>query len=643
MASDEETKKPKKKGFAKVKVSEEVEEETEVEAEEEDRPVIKKKEKVKKAPEPSEITPEDDEVDLPQGGTARVFPPPSDEEVETAGTEPRRKKPLTEIVDLDFESSKLHNSELEFYSLLQVILDKDLQATLWPRFVEEHFASETTVAIFKRLTGLLKIGKEWPGLLALSRDPALTSGARSMLSSVVERINQTGGWHDGKVMVAGNMVSVAETSDYTGYIFDVLDALRMTREGLEHMVSTVKAIHDDEEFDPLTGPTTIEGGATKALNIRSKESIDDYLLNFGAFTSSAQDLKREKELNSLFNKEADRIKTGFLNFDNRAGGILPGEVVLVGANSGGGKTALMLSLMVNMARLGFPTAMLQLELTLGQLNERLSGNLAEIDTKILRKGIIPDRAQKKVRKAWAEFHEELAAIDSRVTIFAPSAANVAQCEMYFKQFPYKVWFIDYVNLLEEASGSEGDGWMKLSAIVKKYKALAKKYNVAIILAVQVNVDKETGEISVRYAQGMKEHADIVWLWNLTKEARNDGVVWINNIKARQFEPFDWQVKVELKYARFASLLGPDDVEPQPDTRKMSNKRHIASDDDNVLKPIVPEEEDEEMNTLAPPPKEVKPVVAKTKKEQPAAPPKFQPKAPPPEEVSAMFLGEDDDD
>jgi replicative DNA helicase len=569
-----------RKGFGKVQVAPEEGEEVATTTTEEASPPKKKK-----RVESSVITPEDDD---PSPYVGKVFPPATEEEARTAGTEPSRARaPLKEIVDLDFESSRYHNAELEFYSLIQCIFDKDLQSSLWPRFVEEHFASESTRAIFRRLSGLLRIGKEWPGLMALSKDPALPSSAKAMLGSVVERVNQTGGWNDGFVTVAGKQISLATSDDYVGYIFDVLDAYRITREGLSFMVEAVEKVSTADDYDPLAGPALVEAAATSVLGVRGKETITDYLLNFGQFTTDKEDLKRQSELDSIFSDEQQRIQTGFVNFDTKAGGLLPGEVVLVGANSGGGKTAMMLSLMVNMARLGFPTAMLQLELTLGQLNERLSGNLAEVNTRLLRKGVIPKHTEKRVRDAWGDFHEELRSKKSRVTIFAPSSSNISQCEMYFKQYPYSVWFIDYVNLLEEASGNEGDGWQKLSAIVKKFKGLAKKYKVVIVLAVQVNVDKESGEISVRYAQGMKEHADVVWLWNLTKEARKDGVVWINNIKARQFEPFDWQIKVELPFARFSSMFSKDDAEPEPDTRKMEGKRQVTEQKAKPSSPATP--------------------------------------------------------
>jgi hypothetical protein len=72
------------------------------------------------------------------------------------------------------------------------------------------------------------------------------------------------------------------------------------------------------------------------------------------------------------------------------------------------------------------------------------------------------------------------------------------------------------------------------------------------MAVQINIDTDTGEMDVRYSKAIKEHADVVMAWNLTKDAKESGVVWVHHIKARQYEAFDFPLAVELKYCRFGN-------------------------------------------------------------------------------------------
>lgn len=243
-------------------------------------------------------------------------------------------------------------------------------------------------------------------------------------------------------------------------------------------------------------------------------------------------------------------------------------------------TALQLSMMTNMARMGTSVAMLQLELTTTQVNERLSSNLADMDSDLVRSGKLTDKQKKQIVVANDDFHDELKTQRSRLTIFAPSSATIQECEYVFKTFPYRVWFIDYINLLKwEGGGKErsGEDWTRLSDIVKEFKRLAKKYGIAVVLAVQVNVDRDSGDIEIRYAKAMKEHADVVLVWNLTQDARQEGVVWMRHLKARQYEPFDFPVRVALNYCRFESVNMA--LQPKTEERKLGAKKRIKKEDD----------------------------------------------------------------
>ena len=94
------------------------------------------------------------------------------------------------------------------------------------------------------------------------------------------------------------------------------------------------------------------------------------------------------------------------------------ELVLLGANTGGGKTAFQLTCMANMARMGTSVAMLQLELSLDQMNERLSAHFARIDSNLIRAGNLDEEHHIKIREAWDEFHEECCDAKSRSTTFS---------------------------------------------------------------------------------------------------------------------------------------------------------------------------------------------------------------------------------
>jgi hypothetical protein len=489
-------------------------------------------------------------------------------------------EPITEIVAPEFEGSKLHSGQLEFLTLVRVISDPDLQGRLWPRLTDDHFAADTSRAVYSRLKTLQVAGREWPKIGTLSIDPALPKAAQAQLGAFIAKAEK-GNLAPEITLTNGQKVSVSRPEDFEGHVYDVLDSYRVIRKSWEKVLEATNKIADEQAFDPLRGPEVFELAATEILNLRGKEAVADALMHFGFGITDEDNKKRQREVLKTFATDRQRFKTGFATYDDKAGGIQPGEVVLIGANTGGGKTAFGLSLMTNMARMGTSVAMLQLELTTTQVNERLSANLADTDSELVRSGKLTDKQKKKIIAANDDFHDELRNARSRLTVFAPSSATIQECEYVFKTFPYRVWFIDYINLLKwEGGGKErsGEDWTRLSDIVKEFKRLAKKYGIAIVLAVQVNVDKDSGDIEIRYAKAMKEHADVVLVWNLTQDARNEGVVWMRHLKARQYEPFDFPVRVALNHCRFESVNMA--LQPKPEERKLGSKKKIKKVDDD---------------------------------------------------------------
>jgi len=511
----------------------------------------------------------------PKAKKAKAKKPPASESPSPSGSD-EPKKPLKDVAAPEFEVSRLHNGQLEFVLLVRLVMDPELQGRLWPRLVEDHFAADTTRAIFKRLQTLHHAGREWPKLATLAMDPALPVAAQAQLKTVLARADK------GKPLTHGTLKINSETEvpletigDFEGHVFDLLDAYRISRLGLEQMVEVVQSIADNEEFDPLLGPEMVERAATEVLAIRGQESISDVIMHFGHGTTEEDAAKRRSELRRMMQRDKPRFKTGIEALDKRSGGFQGGEVVLLGANTGGGKTAAALTMGINMARMGTSSAMCQLELSMEQMTERQSAHLASVNSEVIRSGTIPAKDQQKIKEAWDEFHEECREAKSRFTIYTPSSQTVAGCEMVFKQYAYKVWFVDYVNLIN-LGGKDADlkGWEKLSQITKAFKAIAKKYNICIVLLVQVNIDSD-GNIDVRYAKAMKEDADIALAWNMTQEAKEEGVVWWQHIKARQYEPFDFPVRIELEYFRFSSFRD----EPSRNKKKRLGKRKVHEKDD----------------------------------------------------------------
>lgn len=484
--------------------------------------------------------------------------------------------PITEIVAPEFEVTKLHNGKLEFAMLLRVLVDPMLQGRLWPRLEEGHFAADSTRAIFKRLRNLNASGIEWPTVSALSLDPALPSAAQAQLAATVTKVANGSELIDTTIELSnGRVVPMESSADFEGLVYELLESYRVTREGMQRYVEVVNDIADDDEFDPLKAPELIERAAAEVLQLKGDEDIAENIMHFGHGLTEDDRIKRDQERENIYAETQVRFPTGIRGYDEKAGGFQPGEVVLLGATTGGGKTAAAMTFMVNQARQGISCAMIQLELSLQQMSERMSSHLARINSEVIRKGKLTDDDKVKIKEAWDEFNTDLEYAQSRMTIYCPSSATVNQIEMIFKAYPYKIWYVDYASLVNlEGSDSQLKGWEKLSKITKELKRLAKKYKITIVIGIQVNVDKD-GKVEVRYAKAMKEDADVVLVWQKTEEAWAEGVVWWQHLKARQYEPFDFPVKLALEYYMFESFRD----QQTRSIRRMLGKKNVHTKDD----------------------------------------------------------------
>jgi replicative DNA helicase len=194
------------------------------------------------------------------------------------------------------------------------------------------------------------------------------------------------------------------------------------------------------------------------------------------------------------------LRTGLEWLDQMIGGEWPrGEISIVSARSGGGKTALIGASALNMARNyhldqseGSPTAIFSLEMPRPQLVARFVANLLGIDSRIVRNGmnidgspIAPDLID--LIKATTE---EIAQLPLYIIEAEGFGADdiIATARALHVEHNVQVFFVDYLQLVKY----EGDNMhYGLSSAIKRIRDFAKQYNVAFVLTAQVNETKGT--------------------------------------------------------------------------------------------------------------------------------------------------------
>jgi replicative DNA helicase len=100
------------------------------------------------------------------------------------------------------------------------------------------------------------------------------------------------------------------------------------------------------------------------------------------------------------------IPTGFYDLDKKTGGLQRGDLILIGGRPRMGKSALMGQIAYNAARQGKRVLIFSLEMSAGQINQRLISMESGIPLKALRTNQIPDERYKDLYRAM----ESLAAL-----------------------------------------------------------------------------------------------------------------------------------------------------------------------------------------------------------------------------------------
>ena len=184
------------------------------------------------------------------------------------------------------------------------------------------------------------------------------------------------------------------------------------------------------------------------------------------------------------------LSTGFAKLDKMINGLKKGELIIIGARPGGGKSALGMQIAYNIAvnNEKLHVAVFSLEMSDIQIGQRLLSLATDINLFGITTGHIPDRDLDK-------YQEGLESL-SKLNIVIDDRPNVSIGEIRAKSRVLKtrglldVIFVDYLQLVM-AEGKYQSRHLEVQEVSKGLKNLAKELNVPIVALAQVNrtVDK----------------------------------------------------------------------------------------------------------------------------------------------------------
>ena len=242
----------------------------------------------------------------------------------------------------------------------------------------------------------------------------------------------------------------------------------------------------------------------------------DYLKGMGAVDDSVLDAKSALSgLNNVVQSNLSgespmTIRTGY-RFTDEKGGLRLGELTVIAAWSGIGKTSLALCMAVNMAFGGNPTAFYSLEMNARELWARIISGPAKLTSnKILTSQLSKDELS-RFDKAVSSYMNIPLYIDESATISFDKVLRSVRTLVLQKGV--KVFFVDYLQIFAQNSRGEKEESI-LSAMTRRLKNICKELNICCVLLSQLRRDKEEQHPRMDMLRGsgqIEESADNVVL------------------------------------------------------------------------------------------------------------------------------------
>ncbi len=205
------------------------------------------------------------------------------------------------------------------------------------------------------------------------------------------------------------------------------------------------------------------------------------------------------------------VSTGIADLDMQTTGFQPADLIVLAARPGMGKSALMLSMIHNMAVKNVPSVIFSLEMTKEQLIMRLLSSMTKIPMQNLRSGMITDDQIQALKDATEELKKLPIYVDDTPALSISELRIRARRIKMEKDI--KIVAVDYLQLLR--AREKNNRQEEVAEISRNLKALAKELNIPVLALAQLSRqieqrgDKKPQLADLRESGQIEQDADII--------------------------------------------------------------------------------------------------------------------------------------
>ena len=348
----------------------------------------------------------------------------------------------------------------------------------------EDFSDFTYRSIFNAFENIISEGE------AISLD--------NIISRLYEKDNQI---HEKIVNLMG------ETFDYIDFLSSCQRVKEMSRK--QNLLEVNKELEKllknsvDIKIDELE----------KLYQKTLEKNIKEEIVENGDITDILDDIiERKKKYEN--GEPFIEIDTGYLSLNRYTNGFHRGELIILAARPGMGKTAFMLNMIIRQIKNGEKVMIFSLEMSKKSLIERMISMISGVNLQKIRRGNITENELENIIKAF-DFLDDL---KENIVIIDKSNMTINEIKIEIRKKKQKdsvdIVYIDYLQLINSNSEYNNKN-VEVGEVSRISKVIARELDVAIVMLAQLSreVEKRTDKRPIlsdlRDSGEIEQNADIV--------------------------------------------------------------------------------------------------------------------------------------
>jgi replicative DNA helicase len=237
---------------------------------------------------------------------------------------------------------------------------------------------------------------------------------------------------------------------------------------------------------------------------------------------------QERYEKSKTNNGITGFSTGWKRFDYKTCGLQEGELTLIGARPGVGKSVFLANIALEAGvRNKVPCLFLTAEMRPTKLNERLACAMGSVDGRLVRSAELMSPQHGSQRAAFMQ----ATAATSRASIQWQwvRGANIEELRAivrsHVRRFGTKMVFVDYLQMIDSARRHDSKTY-EVQAVAEGLKTIADESRVAVVAAAQVSRDAEKANRRPRMSdlsdsKGIEQAAEMIVMLHREPDSDED--------------------------------------------------------------------------------------------------------------------------